>query len=298
MKQGPDFIIVGAAKCGTTILHQWLKMQDRVFMPEVKEPHFFCFDGLDAGSVGKQVDPAYAQQMTFNSKDYARLFKRARQDQLCGEASPGYMYYPSAAQAIVDHNPQTKIICILRDPADRAYSQFMHHLRDGYENLPDLGTALIVEEGRVEQGYWWGYHYGKAGFYADSLRRYLDLFGRENILTLLFDDLVNEPELVFSLVLNFLGVSCSQTPLFSKRANAASGMPRVPRFPAQANLAHRNRRLGALFTRIGLDPAGRICGKAAPTLEEKTRVKLREMYRADILATASLIERDLSAWLE
>lgn len=298
MQTGPDFLIIGAAKSGTTILHRWLDMQDQVFMAPVKEPHYFCFDGLDPRSIGKHVDPAYARQMAFDRSQYDRLFDQARDGQAKGEASPGYLYFEQAAKAIHTANPRTKIICLLRDPAERAHSQYMHHVRDGFEHNGSLATALEQEASRVEEGYWWGYHYRSGGFYAEALRRYFELFDKSDIQVHLFDDLVRDPKAVLEATSRFLGVTCDCQPNFKKKANAASGLPQVPRFPWQANIAHRRPRIGRLMARAGLHPAGRICGKAAPQLDVAVRQTLLEVYSDDIRATSELIGRDLSSWME
>lgn len=298
MTEGPDFLIVGAAKSGTTILHRWLELQDGVFLPAVKEPHFFCFEGLDPASIGKKVDTSYAEQMSFSREDYLGLFKAARPDQIRGEASPGYLYYHDTADAIFNFNPDMKIICLLRNPVERAYSQYMHHIRDGYEHIPSLVAAIEAERGRISAGYWWGYHYRSGGFYADGARKYIEVFGRENVLVQLYDDLVVDPARVFAAVISFLGIASDQTPDFAKRENAASGLPKVPRFPLQAKFAHNHPRFAKLMAQLGLNPNGAICGKPAPALGIETKTELGNHYRQDILETSQIIGRDLSAWLQ
>ena len=298
MQTGPDFIIVGAAKSGTTIVQKWLSRQDAIFMTRVKEPHFFCFNGLGPDDIGRHVDPAYAAQMAFCEADYLRMFEGAEQYQIKGEASPGYLYFEGTAEAIYRRNPNTKIICLLRHPADRAYSQYMHHIRDGFEHHSSLSDALSDCPRRIREGYWWGYHYRQAGFYAERLTQFFQCFPRPNIFVALFDDLVNDPAVLFDRICGFLDFEPNWQPDFASRSNVASGLPRVPRFPIHAKIVHQHPRLGRLMARMGLSPAGSLCGKKAPRMAPATRQHLVEGYSDDIEATAKLIGRDLSAWLK
>lgn len=297
MRRSPNFLIVGAAKSGTTILHEWLAMQTDVFVPVVKEPHYFCFDGMDAHSIGSHVDPHYAAQMAFDSLAYERLYTEAAPDQMTGEASPGYLYFPGVASAIHAHNADTKIICMLRNPAERAFSQFMHHVRDGYEPLRDFGEALAVEEARIKEKYWWGYHYRRGGFYAQRLQEYFDHFSPEQIKVILFEDLADQPRRVLQETADFLGITCNNWPDPRKQTNVASRMQRVARFHWQAKIAGQHRGMARLMKKFALQPTGRICGMAAPKFDKGLRRKMLEEYRADIEKTGELIGKDLSHWV-
>ncbi|MES1949246.1 sulfotransferase [Salinisphaera sp. S4-8] len=297
MNHRPDFLIAGAAKSGTTILHEWLGLQNDVFFPVVKEPHYFCFKGLSADSIGHGVDAQYAAQMAFDPQAYERLYANAAAGQVTGEASPGYLYFPGVAREIHDFNPQTRIICMLRNPVDRAFSQFMHHVRDGYETFRDFAAALEVENERIENDVWWGYHYRTGGFYAERLKEFFDLFPRSQIKVVLFDDLIQQPQDVLQQTCDFIGARCNSWPDPGKQTNAASGMQRVARFAWQARLSHQHRGMGRLMKKLGVQPTGRICGMAPPQLTSPLRQRLLEGYETDIRTTAKLIDRDLSHWL-
>lgn len=297
MDQSPDFIIAGAAKSGTTILHRWLGMQEDVFVPSVKEPHYFCFRGMNANSIGSHVDPHYAAQMAFDRGAYEQLFCDAAPHQMTGEASPGYLYFPGVARAIHAHNLNIKIVCMLRNPADRAFSQFMHHVRDGHEPLRDFEAALDIEDERISKKYWWGYHYRTGGFYARRLREYFDVFPRERVKIVLFEDLVSRPLNVLKETADFLGITCNVWPDPRKKTNAASDMTRVARFHWQAKMASQHQGFAKLMKRVGVPPTGHICGMAAPKLDKKLRRKMLEDYREDIEETSTLIGRDLTHWI-
>lgn len=296
MDRAVDFVIAGAAKSGTTILHQWLGMQGDVFVPAVKEPHYFCFNGMDAQSIGLNVDPHYAAQMAFDPEAYERLFTDAAPHQMTGEASPGYLYFPGVARAIHAHNADIRIICMLRNPADRAYSQFMHHVRDGHEPLRDFAEALDIEQERIRNNYWWGYHYRTGGFYAQRLKEYFHAFPDEKIKVILFEDLATRPQDILKETADFIGISCNEWPDPRKQTNAASGMKRVARFHWQAKLASQHQGFRRLMKRVALQPTGRICGMAAPKFDDRLRQQMLEDYRADIEETGALIGRDLSHW--
>ncbi|WP_239804598.1 sulfotransferase family protein [Croceicoccus hydrothermalis] len=297
MTQFPSFLIVGAAKSGTTVFHQWLSQQAAIFTPPVKEPHFFCFEGRNAATIGTHVDPHYAAAMTFEQTDYERLFADAQDHQLTGEASPGYLYFPGVARAIRKRNPDAKIVFLLRNPVERAYSQFMHHVRDGYEPLRDFTDALCVEGDRIARGYWWGYHYRAGGMYARRIREYLDVFPRENLKFILFDDLVRRPESVLRETLEFLGVPYDCRLDLTALRNCASGMERVPRYCWHARIASEHRGIARIMKRVGLSPQSERCTVPAPPFDPGLRRMLLHSFRPDMEMTAELIDRDLSHWL-
>lgn len=299
-----DFFVIGAAKSGSTALYEWLRQQDGIYVPAVKEPHYFAFSGRRPTDLGIGVDPCYAQSLAFDRPSYEALYEAAEPGQLRGDFSPGYLYFKQAAAAIHDHNPDAKIICLLRNPADRAFAQFMHHCRDGLETKRSFAAALVAERMRIEQGWWWGYHYLNAGYYHDDLLRFIDLFGQRQVLVLLHEDLQMDPEGTLRAVMEFLGRRLSKMPDFSLRLNAATNARRIPR----SAWLHQKVSLGSPFGKLvgkalpkGLgDPVKRavlaLNARVSPRRDLKMFDALRIIYRSDIEATARMIGRDLTGW--
>lgn len=196
----PNFFIVGAARAGTTSLWQYLQVHPKVYMPGdelFKEPTFFSNDGKKR-----------------ELKDYLSLFNpAAAEHKWVGEASVAYMTDPGSARRIYEFNRSARIIIMLRNPADRAYSLYNWMVQDGYEYVSSFEEALAVEETRVQQrdsdwykpNYYWGYLYFRSGLYYEQVKRYLELF-KNQVLLLKFEDFVKEPGVVYGDVCSFLQV--------------------------------------------------------------------------------------------
>src|SRR5215203_3559900 len=166
----PNFLIIGAMKSGTTALYYYLEQHPEIYMSPVKEPNFFS-------SQGQQN----AVDAVTNIGAYQHLFKGASDEKAIGEASHSYLYEPGAATAIRRYIPEAKLIAILRNPIERAYSHFLHMVRSGTEPLDDFTQALQEKEAvgvhkeRTFQDY-----IGR-GLYYEQLRRYFGTFPREQV---------------------------------------------------------------------------------------------------------------------
>jgi hypothetical protein len=166
----PNFLIIGAQKSGTTSLYNYLKQHPQIFMPRLKEPHFFTYEG--------QLPPH--PSVVTSWQDYRALFADARDEIAVGEASPSYLHGEQAPRRIAHYFPTIKLIAILRNPADRAFSNWMHNVSYGREEL-DFGQALQAEERRIQEGVGYLFWYRYKGFYHRHLTRYLALFDRTQL---------------------------------------------------------------------------------------------------------------------
>ncbi len=176
-EQYPDFFIVGAQRSGTTSLYEYLRAHPRVFMSAHKEPHFFSHDRV-------RMD----RDLYFTSEaEYLKLFASAQAGQRVGEASPSYLWHPDAAQRIHAERPHAKIIVILRNPIERAYSQYRMDLADGLAPI-SFPEAVQREYEHGDKVYGTGHLYVELGLYAAQVARYVGIFGRERVLLLSFRD--------------------------------------------------------------------------------------------------------------
>ena len=160
-----------------------LNKQPRIFIPQRKECRYFsCMPRDFAGP--STVSP---NDIIQSLEEYQVLYKKAKPDQLCGDISPDYLYfYQNAAPKILNEiNAQVPIIIVLRNPIDRAYSDYLHHVRDGWENL-SFEDALNAEEERRAANWAWGWNYVHVGLYAEQVKAYTDSF--ERVLLLLFEE--------------------------------------------------------------------------------------------------------------
>ncbi|MDY7015905.1 MAG: sulfotransferase, partial [Cyanobacteriota bacterium] len=154
----PNFLIIGAAKGGTTSLYTWLAQHPQIYMTPVKEPNFFALQGENFNYPSGTVSQRYLDECVTNFEAYLEQFKAVNCEIAIGEASPFYLYHPQAASRIQQTIPDVKLIAILRDPVERAYSNFLHHIREGFETVEDFSQALQAEESRMRDRWWWGFY--------------------------------------------------------------------------------------------------------------------------------------------
>ena len=207
MGEAPGFIIVGAQKCGTTSLFRYLSAQPGIFMPKMKEVHFF--------------DQYYQRGYGW----YLSQFQLSVSQTACisGEATPLYMFHPHAMRRIRDHLPMCRIIALLRNPVDRAYSHYHHEVQLGnehrsFENALIEGDSIVNREREkmlLHSGYFspqfQSYSYLSRGRYYEQLKNVFELFPRDQILIMQSEKLFEQPESVIVDILAFLritGLSC------------------------------------------------------------------------------------------
>ena len=201
----PDFLIIGAQKGGTTFLYWTLCQHPYVEPAAEKEIHFFD-------------TPTFARGVDWYRTHFPPQQQRNGRRVITGEASPYYLFYPHAARRVAETIPQTKLIALLRDPVDRAYSDYQHTLRQDHETL-GFREALEAEEERLrgekekilaDESYhsrsYRRYSYLSRGIYIDQLEEWHRYFDPEQLLILKSEDFFARPSMTLELVLEFLGL--------------------------------------------------------------------------------------------
>lgn len=185
----PSFIIAGTQKGGTTSLHYYLNEHPDVYMSEKKEVHFF--------------DLNFEKGIGW----YEKHFEHCKEVQTAGETTPFYMFHPDVPKRIKDLMPGIKIIFVLRNPIERAWSHYWHEVVKGRETL-SFEEALEQEEKRIKQNqkYFQNKSYRSRGEYAEQIHRYISLFGSGQVLILLSEELRSNPENTLKEVFTFLGL--------------------------------------------------------------------------------------------
>jgi len=212
-KKWPNFFIVGTSKAGTTSLYQCLKQVPGIFMSPRKEPYFFVNDVLNDDS-GNPVR---------NKSEYLNLFKNVSNEKVIGESSL-YLWYPEAAKLIHEVAPNARIIIILRDPINRAFSHYTMLMRDGLEKI-SFHEALMNQKSKIEEKNKDVQHYLKISFYFNDVKRFIDVFGREQVKVLLFEEFVQNEKKTVDEVLHFLDVNYDVSNIKISHHNPA-GVPR------------------------------------------------------------------------
>jgi hypothetical protein len=181
----PNFLIIGVAKAGTTSLYHYLKQHPQIYMSPVKEPRFF---GMGDGPPHPAYRGGYAPGTVTSRAAYEALFKGVVGEYAIGEATPSYLWWPKAAQQICTQLPDARLIACLRQPADRAYSSFLTCVRAGLEPCTNFARALREEEKRFAANANPSLFYTQRGLYYPQIKRYFDLFPRQQIRIYLYDD--------------------------------------------------------------------------------------------------------------
>jgi hypothetical protein len=226
----PDFFIVGAMKCGTTTLHHMLARHPRVFIPR-SEIFFFDIDDIQqhpnffAYENRHWRDFDFERDFDANLAWYQRFFASTRPDQLIGEDSTTYLASPKAATRIHRLNPDARIIVMLRDPTERAYSAYWHLLRGGRALFSFEDTLRYCPEQLIDRS-----------LYRHQIQHYVDVFGADRVHVVLLEELVAEAGRVLAEVSRFLGLD--QAPPF-EATRVHSNRGSVPRFPRLAILRNR-----------------------------------------------------------
>ena len=298
----PNFLLIGAAKSGTSSLYYYLKQHPEVYMPasrEQKEPDFFTLEGEDINRIGPYGTHTMTNAIT-DLDSYQALFDGVTDEKAIGEASTSYIYSEKAPERIHHHIPDAKLIAILRNPVDRAFSHFLFSMSNGREPILDFAKTLQAEEERIAKGWSFQWHHKNRGFYFIQLKRYFDRFDRDRIKVYLYEDLRDDPTKLTKDIFQFLEVDDSFLPNVQKKHNPT----RVPKNQTVNTLLNRPNPLKAIAKTIlpkdfRKNLADRLKQKnlGKPELSAKLRRQLIEDYREDILQLQDLIGRDLSSWL-
>ncbi len=221
----PNFLIIGAPKAGTTSLYYYLKQHPEIFMSPVKEPHYFSYQNQEVNFQGPG-DQAIVTSMFVTEYDkYCQLFSDVKSKKAVGEASALYLYDKEAAKRIKEYNPNMRLVVILRNPVERAYSNYMHLVRDGRETEIDFLRAVALEDERKHSNWMPFWFYKEQGYYAKYLKDYLRYFSKDHMKVILYDSFKEDPRRTFVELFLFLGVNPEFEIDFSLKRNV-SGKPR------------------------------------------------------------------------
>lgn len=293
----PNFFIVGAPKCATTSMYEYLRQHPQVFMPNIKEPYFFCPD-LDIA----------AYRTIRERQRYLALFAGAGEAKRIGEASVWYLYSREAARRIHAFSPSARILIMLRNPVDMMYSLHGQFLKTLNEEIVDFEQALGAQPARrrgravpPKAHFPQGLQYTDVARYTTQVKRYFDVFGRRQTQVISFDDFVRAPARVYRDVLRFLGVQDSFRPDFEV-ANAAEPI-RID--PITRMLKDRPRLLTTVKRTLPDAWRRRVVGAVRarqaplprkPHLSPRLRARLQKQFRPEVEALSELLGRNLTVW--
>jgi hypothetical protein len=204
----PDFLVIGAPKAGSSALHAALAQHPQLFLSTPKEPKYFLTDGRPPVRESQRGpgDAHSAQEWIWQRERYERLFDAAPPGTLGGESTPFYLWDREAHRRIVATVPDARLIAVVRDPIDRAYSNWTHLRADGLEPEPDFGRACELEDERARAGWAPFWRYLGLGRYGEQLLHLFAHVPREQVHVVRYRELIDQPGATLDGICAFLGV--------------------------------------------------------------------------------------------
>lgn len=301
----PNFFIVGSRRCGTTALYNYLKRHPDIYMPSLKELHYFGSDLiLERIKWGNNLD------------GYLRYFSRAKDEKMVGEASPYYLFSKNAAKEIKRFSPKAKIIINLRNPVDQIYSSYNQLLLRGIEKIPDFENALRAEKSRknskeqLDKVKYQLLLYCYIADYYKHIKRYLKVFGKKNVHIIIFEEFRDNTPKIYKETLNFLGVDDSFTLNFDKiNTSRVKNSGEILQFPLVYRLLkivenHKsglNNLIPSKYFKFGdfvfnlLEAKGSSIANNKKPSQKASKYIINNLY-PDIRRLEKLLDKDLSDW--
>ncbi len=285
----PNFFIVGTPKSGTTSLFHYLDEHPEVFMCSKKEPNYFSYQDI------VQQNLYYVEKGIGNKEEYEKFFEDVTSEKAIGEASVSYLFYEKVPARIKIIAPNAKIIIVLRNPVDRAFSHYLMDKRLGYLNISFEDIIYKRVQHPLLDLYY--QQFVELGFYFKQVKRYIDLFGEGQVKIFTNEDLKKDISEVILSVFDFLKISSNLMPDLKKQYNVYQKPRNI--FVSYLYSARFLRRLARKIipkNLVGTVKNTLLIKGQKPKLSIGTRKYLNNLFKDDILQTAGLIDRDLSHW--
>ena len=283
MEIWPNFFIVGASKAGTTSLYSYLNNTPGVYMSTMKEPRFFNSDYYDEIAPYRITD----------KKEYLKLFRDVKDECAIGEASPSYLADPESAKLIHQVVPEARIIIILRDPVERAFSMYLMNELKGRmkQSFHEVITKKLEHRTKSVPEY----DYLDSKLYSPHVKRYLTVFGVKQVKVLMFEEFFKEPKKNMKQVLEFLHVDSESTDIVGTNFNPYG----VPRLRIFENLLKSKTFTGWIVKIIPQNLQWKIKEniiykkEKKPKIPDEDRLILQNFYRDDARDLQALLNRKL-----
>jgi hypothetical protein len=292
----PNFLLIGAPKAGTTTINIALNQHPEIFMCPQKECGFFWSYG-DKSVIKGPGATVTKNRIIRDLYSYQKLFSGVMSEKRVGEASVRYISHPRSPAVIHHFIPKVQLIAVLRQPVDRAYSSYLHALREGVEPCNTFIEA-VTHERNGKRDSWNTVRHLHPGFYYQSLSRFIEYFDKEQLHILLFEDLKENAPNLISSIYEFLGVDTTFKADLIHRHNASG----IIRNPISRGLWAKSSHLRAIvrpYLNHNLKHSiyeWIIRDLYKPKLNLELRDELTELFRQDIEHLQDFIQRDLSHW--
>ena len=284
-----DFFIVGAPKSGTTSLFHYLNRHPQVVMSSQKEPNYFSYNAIHEQGM-------YYDNNSINTLDkYESLFLQ-KENMLYGEASVSYLFYDNVAEDIKKYNPNSKIIIMLRNPIERAFSHYLMDYRLGL--ISDSFENIITKKSKHKNAHLFYQQYIEVSKYSMQIQRYLDFFEKDNILFIDYEDFKNNVLETVDQVYNFLKISTKFDADINTKYNAFS-MPKNKVIRFIYSFVFIRKTLTFLFPIYLVKNIRAFLFKTdkKPELLKETRSQLSIIFNDDIKKLEEVLSKDYSKWI-
>lgn len=280
----PNFFIVGTGRGGTSSLYHYLSQHPDIFMSPIKEPYFFCQELISDITTGNFV---------LDKDKYLELFNDISGRRVVGEASAAYLDFPPTAGRIKTSVPDAKIIIMLRNPSERAFSEYLANVTLGYEKRTFNQTVTDeIKEIRNEPTN--AYNSVSRGLYYNHVKRYQDLFGNKNVKVIIFEDFIKNTQLILEEVLEFLGINKKIE--FELEPKNQYRIPKggiAELLFADSKIRKIIKKSIPVNMRIRFGEKYLLKKEIRPTIDLETKKILDDIYSEDINKLSNLLNREL-----
>jgi len=290
LKQKVDFFIVGAPKAGTTSLYFYLNEHPQIEMSSVKEPDYFSNKEMQTQNL------YYKKQRIDTLKKYNALYSE-KKNLVRGEASVSYLYYNGVPKKIFEYNTKSKIIIMLRNPVERAFSHYLMDKRLGY--ISENFETIINQKYSDKKLNLFYQQYIELGKYTEQIKRYFDVFRSENILFIDYDDFVSRTSQEIDKVYSFLNIDNSATSQVNKIYNSYTN-PNNKIVSYLYSFVFLRSVANFFFSALIKEKIKRLffVNSEKPVLIKESRNLLINYFSKDINNLSKLLNKDYTKWIK
>jgi hypothetical protein len=312
MNAQPNFFVIGVAKGGTTSLHHYLSQHPEVYLTPIKETNYFASDDIDE----QNLHPVYRKDIHLDleayieqgmkrmvhiahvrsKQHYQALYSKASNEKAIGEISNSYIICPSAMSKIKAQFPEAKLIFLLRNPIDRAWSHFLMNVRESKTTHHDFLSEVNADFSLNKRGWGVSHQYIELGLYANQVKRVLANFSKHQIKWLLFEDFKKNTPRSLKEICSFLNVDDNFEFDLSEKANTA-GVPRnreVNKLLVDSGLVHKLKAIANPKQKAWVKSILLKQGAAIPKIKDSERDRIKEYYEKDVYVLSQLLEFDFN----
>lgn len=297
----PNFLIIGAARSGTTAVARALGQHPDVFMTTPKETHFFAHPGQSQKYAGPGDEEMINSQLITDPDAYLRLYDRASSYRARGEGSVSTLFRPEVSIDAIRRfaDPDVRLIAILREPAERAYSSYLYLRGRGFERAETFAEGLRLEPERTADNFHHMWRYEAMSRYADQLPAFQDEFG-DRLQVHIFEEYRSSPTESLQRMCQFLDIDSEVA--FDTELNVnRGGVPRSRLLSRAMGVARSSSSITAMVKRLtpySMRERIRAANLSRPNAEEATLTALRDRCRGDVRAVESALGRDIPLWTD